>query len=81
MKKGKYASATENRRFVWKEIVWPLIIEVNDAEFTSLQYQKKRDDISVKIWEFQINALSRGLASLISKRTPLQRKTIILHSF
>ena len=25
--KGKYASATENRRFVWKEIVWPLIID------------------------------------------------------
>ena len=32
--KGKYASATENRRFVWKEIVWPLIIQVNNAEFT-----------------------------------------------
>ena len=47
--KGKYASATENRRFVWKEIVWPLIIEVNDAEFTLLQYQKKRDEICVKI--------------------------------
>ena len=31
--KGKYASATENRRFVWKEIVWPLILQVSDAEF------------------------------------------------
>ena len=38
--KGKYASATENRRFVWKEVVWPLIIEVNDAEFSLAQYQK-----------------------------------------
>ena len=26
--KGKYASATENRRFVWAEIVWPLILEI-----------------------------------------------------
>ena len=46
--KGKYASSTENRRFVWKEVVWPLIIEVNDAEFTLLQYQKKRDEICAK---------------------------------
>ena len=41
--KGKYASATENRRFVWKEIVWPLVIEHNSAEFTLMQYQKKRN--------------------------------------
>ncbi len=32
--KGKYAAATENRRFVWKEIVWPLILEVNGVVFT-----------------------------------------------
>ena len=62
--KGKYASATENRRFVWKEIVWPLIIEVNDAEFTLLQ--KKRDEICIK-YGVSVNALSRGLASLIQR--------------
>ncbi len=38
--KGKYASATENRRFVWAEIVWPLILELNDVAFTLKQYQK-----------------------------------------
>ena len=64
--KGKYASATENRRFVWKEIVWPLIIDVNDAEFTLLQYQKKRDEISTK-YGISVNTLSRGLASLIQR--------------
>jgi len=64
--KGKYASATENRRFVWKEIVWPLIIEVNDAEFTLLQYQKKRDEICEK-YGILNNSLSRGLASLIQR--------------
>ena len=42
--KGKYASATENRRFVWKEIVWPLILENNDVSFTLKQYQRKRDE-------------------------------------
>ena len=43
--KGKYASATENRRFVWKEIVWPLILENNDVSFTLKQYQRKRDQV------------------------------------
>ena len=64
--KGKYASATENRRFVWKEVVWPLIIEVKDAEFSLAQYQKKRDEVCVK-YGISINALSRGLASLIQR--------------
>ena len=64
--KGKYASATENRRFVWKEIVWPLIIQINNAEFTLVQYQKKRDEICVK-YGMSVNALSRGLASLIQR--------------
>ena len=39
--KGKYASATENRRFVWAEIVWPLILETNDVAFSLKQFQKK----------------------------------------
>ena len=64
--KGKYASATENRRFVWKEIVWPLVIEHNSAEFTLMQYQKKRDETCTK-YGISVNALSRGLASLLQK--------------
>mgnify|MGYP000949080690 CR=1 FL=1 len=71
--KGKYASSTENRRFVWKEIVWPLIIEVNDAEFSLLQYQKKRDEICVK-YGVSVNELSRGLASLIQRRLLYKEK-------
>lgn len=47
--KGKYASATENRRFVWAEIVWPLILEINDVAFSLKQYQKKRDQVCEKI--------------------------------
>ena len=64
--KGKYASATENRRFVWKEIVWPLILEINDTVFTLEQYQKKRDEIC-KLYDTDIMKLSRGLASLLQK--------------
>ena len=64
--KGKYASATENRRFVWAEIVWPLILEINDVAFSQEQYQKKRDEICSKK-NVTITTTSRGLASLLQK--------------
>jgi hypothetical protein len=64
--KGKYASATENRRFVWHEIVWPLVLEVNDVSFTLKQYQKKRDEICEKK-NVQVSTTSRGLVSLLQK--------------
>ena len=64
--KGKYASATENRRFVWKEIIWPIILEVNDVSFSIKQYQRKRDEICKK-FNIAITSLSRGLASVIQK--------------
>ncbi len=64
--KGKYASATENRRFVWHEIVWPLILQVNDVSFTLKQYQKKRDEICAKK-NVEISTTSRGLVSLLQK--------------
>ena len=64
--KGKYASATENRRFVWHEIIWPLILEVNDVAFTLKQYQTKRDEICKK-HNVTVASMSRGLASLLQK--------------
>ncbi len=64
--KGKYASATENRRFVWAEIVWPLILEINDVAFTLKQYQKKRDEVCTKK-NVNITVTSRGLVSLMQK--------------
>ena len=64
--KGKYASATENRRFVWHEIVWPLVLEVNDVSFTLKQYQKRRDEIC-KNKGVEISTTSRGLVSLLQK--------------
>ena len=68
--KGKYASATENRRFVWSEVIWPLILEINDVTFTLKQFQNKRDRVC-KEKNISINVPSRGLASL-------QQKGIIL---
>ncbi len=64
--KGKYASATENRRFVWAEIVWPLILEINDITFTLKQYQKKRDEACEKK-NVSMSITSRGLASLLQR--------------
>ncbi len=68
--KGKYASATENRRFVWSKVIWPLILEINDVAFTLKQFQNKRDIICQEK-NISINVPSRGLASL-------QQKGIIL---
>ncbi len=64
--KGKYASATENRRFVWHEIVWPLILEINDVSFSLKQYQKKRDQVC-EAKGVQVSTTSRGLVSLLQK--------------
>ena len=64
--KGKYASSTENRRFVWKKIVWPLILELNDVAFTLKQYQKKRDEICKNDSTLMMST-SRGLVSLQQK--------------
>ena len=64
--KGKHASATENRRFVWQKIVWPLILELNDVAFTLKQYQKKRDEVC-KNDGTMITSTSRGLVSLLKK--------------
>ena len=64
--KGKYATATQNRRIVWGKIIWPLILEIDDIAFSVKQYQKKRDDVCYKN-NFKILELSRGLASLLQK--------------
>jgi len=64
--KGKYASATENRRFVWESIVWPLILELNDISYTSKQYQKKRDEICGKL-KMKPSKTSGGFVSLLQK--------------
>lgn len=64
--KGKYASATENRRFVWSEIIWPLILEINDVAFTLKQFQEKRNQIC-KEKNVTITIPSRGLVSLMQK--------------
>ncbi len=64
--KGKHASATENRRFVWAEIIWPLILEINNVTFSLKQFQNKRDQVR-KEKNVAITIPSRGLVSLMRK--------------
>jgi len=64
--KGKYASATENRRFVWAEIVWPLILEMDDVAFTLKQFQNKRDQVC-REKNVTLTIPSRGLVSLMKR--------------
>ncbi len=73
--KGKYASATENRRFVWAEVVWPLILELNDVAFTLKQYQKKRDEVC-KEKNVDVTTTSRGLVSLMQKEILLKEEDL-----
>ena len=71
--KGKYATATQNRRTVWEKIIWPLILEIDDVTFSIKQYQKKRDEMIQKN-NFKISEMSRGLASLIQKGVLIKEK-------
>lgn len=73
--KGKYASGTQNRRVVWKEIVWPLILEINDVAFTLEQYQMKRDQVCGKL-DISLTVASRGLASLLQKNLLYKEKDL-----
>jgi hypothetical protein len=73
--KGKYASGTQNRRFVWKEIVWPLILELDSVAFTLAQYQKKRDEVCQK-FGLSFTVSSRGLVSLLQKNILYKEKDL-----
>jgi len=73
--KGKYASATENRRFVWAEIIWPLVLEIDDITFSLKQFQDKREKVC-KEKNSTITIASRGLVSLMLKGIILKEKNL-----
>ena len=64
--KGKYASATENRRLVWEKVMWPLILELNNISFTTLQYKKKRDAVCKEL-RIPSSKIAGGFVSLLLK--------------
>ena len=79
IKRGKYASATHNRRVVWHKIIWPLILELNDVTFSLKQYQKKREEVCKK-YDLKTSDMSRGLVSLLQKGLVLkENNTYSIH--
>ena len=73
--KGKYASATENRRFVWEKVMWPLILELNSISFTTVQYKKKRDEVCKKL-DIQSSRIAGGFVSLLLKGILYKEKNL-----
>lgn len=64
--KGKYASATQNRRFTWERVMWPLILELNSVSFTMEQYKKKRDAVCKEL-NMTPSRIAGGFVSLLLK--------------
>ena len=71
--KGKYAYSTENRIFVWKNIIWPLLLEVNRPQFTLKEYRTKRDEVS-DTNHIPKEKIGKGLISLIFKGLVVKEK-------
>ncbi|WP_415311509.1 hypothetical protein [Candidatus Nitrosocosmicus sp. FF01] len=71
--KGKYATSTENRRLVWEYIIWPLILELNRNYFTSKEYHKMRDKVSIER-NIPMSKMTGGMISLLVKEILVQEK-------
>jgi hypothetical protein len=64
--KGKHASSTENRRMVWENVVWPLVLEMNRSYFTLKEYHAKRDSFCTKS-SVSPSKVAGGFVSLLVK--------------
>jgi len=64
--KGKYASATQNRRLTWEKVMWPLILEQGSVSFTLEQYKKKRDKVCKEL-NIPPSRIAGGFVSLLLK--------------
>lgn len=73
--KGKYASATQNRRLVWEKVMWPLILEINSVSFTLEQYKKKRDAVCMELG-IPSSRVAGGFVSLLLKGILIKEKKL-----
>ena len=73
--KGKHASSNQNRRMVWENIIWPLILEVNRSYFTLKEYHSKRDKFC-KYRKIQSSKVAGGFVSLLVKGILIRQKSI-----
>jgi hypothetical protein len=74
-KKGKHASSTENRRMVWENVVWPLVLEINRSYFTLKEYHAKRNEFC-KVNSISPSKVAGGFVSLLIKGIITRDKNI-----
>ena len=73
--KGKHASSTENRRMVWENVVWPLILEVKRSYFTLNEYHFKRNNFC-QLSKMRPSKVAGGFVSLLVKGILVRDKKI-----
>jgi hypothetical protein len=73
--KGKHASSTQNRRMVWDNIIWPLILDVNRSYFTLKEYHSERDRFC-RNKRVQSSKVAGGFVSLLVKGILIRQKSI-----
>ena len=73
--KGKHASSTENRRMVWENVVWPLILEINKPYFTLKEYHARRDEFC-RTTGMPASRVAGGFVSLLIKGILARNKNI-----
>jgi hypothetical protein len=73
--KGKHASSTENRRMVWENVVWPLVLEMNRSYFTLKEYHAKRDTFCRKAG-VSPSKVAGGFVSLLVKGIIVRSKNM-----
>lgn len=74
-RKGKHASSTENRRMVWENVVWPLVLEINRSYFTLKEYHAKRDEFC-RVTGIPSPKVAGGFVSLLIKNIITKNKNI-----
>jgi hypothetical protein len=74
-RKGKHAYSTENRRMVWENVVWPLIVKVNRSYFTLKEYHDKRDEFC-RLNNMRPSKVAGGFVSLLVKGILAREKNI-----
>jgi hypothetical protein len=77
--KGKYASSTENRRLVWENIIWPLVLEKDRPYFSIEEYHAARDAFCERE-EMSQSKVAGGFVSLIVKGLLVKDKDVDVYS-
>ena len=78
--KGKGAFSTENRRFTWDLVVWPMLLQLNRPYFTLNEFRIKRNEICIK-YGIRCSNLRGGLVSLTYRGLLIKNQDIYLINF